>query len=159
MSCFQLVEASQAGADALGILIPPGRRTLVVVRPRPLPWDLLLARYIPMSDPQNPFREMNREEAEHLAHALHEALESWSDGSQPGRVEPLPAVDGGNQVRAVVGKYSLLVCERRPGQAYRPHTFPTPDEAREAADIIAAFLRPQSGVRRELYLNTRNFSR
>ena len=41
MAPFRHVEGNQAGPNALGILLPPGRRTLVVVRPRSLAWDLI----------------------------------------------------------------------------------------------------------------------
>ena len=41
MPAFRRVDARQAGADALGILVPQGTRTVVILRPRSLAWDLL----------------------------------------------------------------------------------------------------------------------
>ncbi|MGH9676480.1 MAG: hypothetical protein ACRD36_05205, partial [Candidatus Acidiferrum sp.] len=41
---FQRVDAGEAGPSALGILIPPGRRTILIVRPRHLEFDLVLMR-------------------------------------------------------------------------------------------------------------------
>ena len=41
MPAFRRVEPHQAGARALGILVPPGPKTVVILRPRGLDWDLL----------------------------------------------------------------------------------------------------------------------
>ena len=59
MCALRRVEGDRAGPDALGILVPPARRTFVILRPRALPWDLLLLR-----DPEaEAFRELGRDEA------------------------------------------------------------------------------------------------
>ncbi len=34
MGSFRRVEGEEAGPDALGILVPPGKRTFVILRPR-----------------------------------------------------------------------------------------------------------------------------
>ena len=45
MSAFRRVEAQHAGGNALGILVPPGARTVVILRARSLGWDLLPAAW------------------------------------------------------------------------------------------------------------------
>jgi hypothetical protein len=46
MPAFCRVDAQRAGPAALGILVPPGDKTLVVLRPRGLEWDLLPALWM-----------------------------------------------------------------------------------------------------------------
>src|ERR1700683_1556260 len=74
MCPFRRVEGEQAGPSALGVLVPPSRRTVLILRPRTLGWDLVLAQ------PSGGFREMNREEAEHAAHQVAAALEASMAG-------------------------------------------------------------------------------
>ena len=62
MSRFQRVNPSQAGPAALGILLPPGRRTLVLLRPRSLDWDLVPLRPDEIEGSQTPFWEVDRDE-------------------------------------------------------------------------------------------------
>jgi hypothetical protein len=76
MCPLRRVEDHRAGPSALGILVPPGRRTFLVLRPRALSWDLLLLRPGSM----NAFRELAPAEASCLAHELLEALRKWSEG-------------------------------------------------------------------------------
>ena len=75
MSRFRRVEADRAGASALGVLIPPGKRTVIILRPRSLAWDLLPARW--SGDPQRPpeFCQLARDDAPAVARKLIEALE------------------------------------------------------------------------------------
>ena len=156
MCALRRVADDQAGPAALGILIPPGRRTFLILRPRSLSWDLLLLR----APEGTAFREMGREEANATAHALGRALEKWSLGSGSGAVETVSAPQGqGFLLRAGVEGFHLLACPRRPGQAYQPAVFADADSARAAADKLAPVLCPPAGVEQELYLNTRNFAR
>lgn len=154
MSPFRRVEGSQAGPSALGILLPPGRRTLVVVRPRPLDWDLL-----PLNPNENGgprFWEAARIEAQDVAQRLYRALEaSVAEGGA--RVDAV-AADAGYEVRVAVGSFVLLVCGRVPGRPYEPHNFPTVSEALTAVERVAACLNPGTEEQREVYLNTRNFA-
>src|SRR5690242_12997246 len=107
MCALRRVADDQAGPAALGILIPPGRRTFLILRPRSLCWDLLLVR----APGATSFREMGREEANAAAHSLVRALEEWSLGSGGGTVEPVSAPDGrGFLVRAGVEEFHLLAC-------------------------------------------------
>jgi hypothetical protein len=156
MSVFRRVEGNQAGPQALGILLPPGRRTLVIVRPRGLDWDLL-----PLNPNENGgprFWEAARIEAQDVAQRLYRALEqSATDGLI--RVEALPSSDGaGYEVRASVGTFVLVVCARVPGQPYQPHVFASLDGALEAVDGLTPVLNPTAANEQEVYLNTRNFA-
>jgi hypothetical protein len=163
---FRVVAGDRAGPAALGILAPPGRRTVLILRPRSLAWDLVL---VPTRiwQPGHPagkngpatFRELGREEAEAAAEVLREALEQWHSGGT-GQVQPVPAEDGaGYLVRAVVGVIPLLACLRQPGQPYRPQLFASPEEARQAAEAIRAVLCPAGDAEQELYFNHRHFAR
>src|SRR4051794_6878894 len=70
------VDVRQAGADALGILVPHGTRTLVILRPRMLAWDLLPVRW--NGDPASPptFCTFTREDAARVARQLGQYLEA-----------------------------------------------------------------------------------
>ncbi|MBV9122335.1 MAG: hypothetical protein JO112_03105 [Planctomycetes bacterium] len=162
MVSFRRVEGEQAGPEALGILVPPGRRTLVVLRPRSLDFDLLLLR-----DGQDlVFWEAGRGEATHLALKLRRVLEEGArggngDAATPSRGSFLetisqPAPDG-YQLLAKMGVFRLLACRRVPGQPYQPMLFATAGEARDAAERLAHILCPRPEVAQELYFNTKNF--
>jgi hypothetical protein len=149
MGTFRRVEAEQAGPAALGLLIPPSRRTVLILRPRLLAWDLVLAQ------PGGGFREMNREEAEHVAGQVAAALEA--DG---GRVEPVYSLDQGSSwLRVRIGAYALIVCARVPGQPYQPLLFGGAEAVRVAVEALTTLLHPPADVEQEVYLNTRNFTR
>jgi hypothetical protein len=159
MSAFRLVRDDTAGPAALGLLTPPGRRTLLIVRPRALAWDLLVVHSSRQTGPTTAFRDFGREEAEAAGEGLYQALQRWAAGG-PGRVEPVPASEGGGYlVRAEVGIFPLLACPREPGRPYRPLTFPRVEEARQAADALRGVLCPPPGAGQEVYFNRRNFSR
>jgi hypothetical protein len=159
MAAFRRVSGDQAGPAALGILLPPGRRTVLIVRPRALAWDLLVVRTDRQTGLTTVFRDFGREEAEAASEGLLLALERWAAGG-PGRVEPVPteAADG-YHVRATVGLFPLLLCPREPGRPYRPGVFAARAEAAAAAAALAAVLHPAAGAEQEVYLNARHFSR
>jgi hypothetical protein len=153
MCPLRRVRDDQAGPAALGILVPPGRQTFLILRPRSLPWDLLLVR----SAEAPAFRDLPHAEADRLAGELARALDDWPRA--PGRVEAVADPGGaGARLLARVGPFALLACPRLPGQPYRPHVFADTAEAREAAARLAAVLCPPPGVEQELYFNTRHFS-
>jgi hypothetical protein len=155
MSSFRRIEGEEAGPAALGILVPPGRRTFLILRPRSLSWDLLLVR----PDDGSAFQDMTREEATIAAQRVYRALEAWAAGG-PGTVEAVPSPEGtGFWLRAVVAAYVLLACPREPGKSYRPLALPDAEVAREAARALTAVLCPRDGMEQELYFNGRNFSR
>lgn len=155
MSPFRRVEGRDAGPAALGVLAPPGRRTFLILRPRALPWDLLLLR----PEHGSLFHEMDREEATATAGQLVGALEEWAAGG-PGRVETAAAPQGeGVWLRVHSGPFSLLLCPRAPGRPYEAQRFADHDAARAAAADLAPILHPPPDGRQELYFNTRHFSR
>lgn len=149
MCPFRRVEGAQAGPSALGVLVPPSRRTVLILRPRTLVWDLVLAQS------GGGFREMTREVAEHLAHQVAAALEA-----EGGHVEAVYSLDqGGSWLRVRIGSYALTVCTRQPGQPYQAHLFLDVERVRAAVEALTVLLRPPPEVVQELYLNTRNFTR
>ena len=155
MSAFRRVEGREAGPAALGVLAPPGRRTFLILRPRALPWDLVLLR------PAHPsiFCEMDRDEAAAAA----------------GEVCPRPGGVGGRRAgprrdgRSAAGAGSLGPRPRRDvrapalpahaGQPYQALRFADAESARAAAAVIAPVLHPPPGAQQELYFNTRHFLR
>ena len=150
---FVYVEGERAGPSAVGILVPPGRRTLLIVRPRALDWDLL-----PVAPEAGVlgFWEVGRDFAPRLAAELARALE-FGCGS---RVDAIASPGGaGYQVRASVGRFVLVVCARIPGQVYQPLTFATVDEACTAVERVGKFLCPAAHAEQEIYLNNRHFER
>ena len=155
MTAFRRVEGRDAGPDALGVLAPPGRRTFLILRPRALPWDLVLLR----PGDAAVFHEMERDEAAAKAESLARALEAWSDGAL-GCVEAAAAPQGdGAWLYAHVGRFSLLLCPRVPGRPYEAERFADAGAARVAVADLTAVLRPPAGARQELYFNTRYFGR
>ncbi len=155
MCPLRRVEDARAGPAALGILVPPGRRTFLILRPRSLAWDLVQLR----APEGRAFREMSQPEAKAAAHALAEALEAWAGGGDGGIEEFANPEGGGFWLRVRAGAFALLACGRRPGQPYRPEAFPDADAARAAAASLAAVLCPPPGVEQEYYFNTRHFGR
>jgi hypothetical protein len=156
MMSLRRVEASRAGPGALGVLLPSGPRTVLILRPRPVPWDLLLVRG-GAGEAGTPFLHLEREEGQAVAEGLLRALERWAAGGS-GKVEAAFAPDGvGYWVQAEVGAFPLIACERRPGQPYRPAAFDTPADAERAAAAVVAALCPPGGTGLEVYLNTRHF--
>jgi hypothetical protein len=155
MCALRRVADDRAGPDALGILLPPGARTVLIVRPRALAWDLLLIDGVAGTR----FRELAKDEAPAVAAALFRALEAWGRGGH-GLIDAVAAGDGrGYLVWADVGDFALVACARRPGQAYQPLVFTGRDEARAAAARLAEVLHPPAGREQEVYFNTRNFVR
>jgi hypothetical protein len=150
------VDARQAGTDALGILVPPGSRTVVILRPRTLGWDLLPVRW--NGDPAVPptFCTFGREEAALLARRLGEFLEA-TDAAGLHAVETFGR-DGAVQVWLRSGEHAWLVCVRAPGEAYRPVLFGDVESARAAAERLAATLHPGPGRVQRYYYNTQGFA-
>ena len=154
MSSLRQIDGSSAGPAALGILAPPGRRTILILRPRALDWDLVL-----VSTPTGTtFRELTRAEAAAGTRALLRALEAWIAGG-PGGIEPVRLPGGGYHLRASVADFPLLVCPRRPGQPYQPLVCLDLEEVGRAAGALHDALRPAPGVAREVYVNDAHFSR
>jgi hypothetical protein len=147
MGTFRKVEAERAGPDALGILIPPSRRTFVILRPRGLPWDLLLCR----GGDDLGFRELGHDEASAAAQAVYRALREGAAAEAVARPE-------GYGVCVKAGPFVLIACERRPGQPYAALRCGEV-EARTAVDSLALVVRPAEGAEQEVYFNVRFFER
>jgi hypothetical protein len=151
MSAFRRVEGEEAGPRALGILVPPNRRTFLIVRPRSLPWDLVAAR-----DDGTAFHEMSREEASGQALRLFRALREWAEGG-PGEVAEAASEDG-RRLTVRAGVFLLVVCGREPGKPYRAESFADPAALEDARRELLAVLRPGPEAEQEVYFNTRHFS-
>jgi hypothetical protein len=143
----------------VGILVPPGNRTLIVLRPRALDIDLVLVRPGRDDGDRPGFMEMTRQQAGVDAQKLAQALVSWAGGGA-GQVEALAADDGeGYWVQVEVETFSLIACGRLPGQPYRPRAFGTLEEAERTADELRAVLCPPADANQELYTNLSQFGR
>jgi hypothetical protein len=153
MAAFRLVSAEQAGPDALGILTPPGRRTVLILRPRALPWDLVLVQRS-RQGPTTTFREFSREESEAATETLLQSLETCG-----GRVSVAPVPDSdGYHVRAEIATIPLIACSREPGQPYCPLVLAHREEAENAAAALRDVLCPAEDAGQELYFNRRHFA-
>jgi hypothetical protein len=150
------VEPRNAGPNAIGILVPHGAKTLVIVRPRALEWDLLPARWDGDSSHAPEFCSFGRDEAAAAARRFVHALESAIERS----VNPLQTC--GNQTSFQIwlrtDEFVWIACCRTPGKAYQPAVFAALEEATRVAESIAAVVWPSDDVTQEYYFNTQNFS-
>jgi hypothetical protein len=155
---FRRVEARSAGAQALGILVPLGPQTLVILRPRALPWDLLPARWDGDSASTPVFCQFGRDEAAGVARRLQQALERGvASGINP--VQTVGDARGEHfQVWLRSEEYVWLVCRRAPGQAYRPAIFASHDEALREAERLTPIVWPDAEAQQEYYFNTQQFT-
>jgi hypothetical protein len=155
---FRRVDCAQAGADALGILVPPGPRTLVILRPRGLPWDLLPARWIGRADTPPSFCTFTRDEAAGVARRLQKAMEEAAlAGTDPMQLVG-DARGESHQIWMRTEELVWIVCHRTPGRAYQPAVFAVADEARRHAEQLTPILWPAADAEQEYYFNTQHFS-
>ena len=152
MATFRRVDGAEAGPHALGILVPPGRRTLVILRPRALEWDLLPVRFEGM---HSDFCQFGRDEAAGMARKIQLALDSGA--ADPAQVVANPGGDG-FLVWVPAVELMWLVCPRTPGRPYEPLVFPSQAKGAEAVQRLAPFLWPAHDAEQEYYFNTQNFS-
>ena len=141
MGVFMRVEAEQAGPTALGILIPPARRTFVILRPRSMAFDLLLCRAA--DDPT--FHPLTHDEASAAAQSLYRGLR---DG--------LAVIEARDHLLVHVGPMSFVACPRVEGQPYTPLALDV-GEAEPLAVQLRVFLCPAG--EQQVYFNTRFFER
>jgi hypothetical protein len=149
MSPFRHVEGDRAGSSALGVLVPPAKRTFLILRPRSLPFDLLL-----VANPSTALPHVLRR-AEASA-AVRRLLQILNEGGWflPDRVEARPAPDGqGLWLWADVEDFAFLACAREEGKPYKPLVYSDVLAADAAAAALAAVLRP-TAAGQELYVNT-----
>jgi hypothetical protein len=158
MPPFRRVEDRRAGPTALGILVPPGLRTFVILRPRALEWDLLPLRPGDGGAAAG-FCEFGRDEAAGVARRVQRALEQGA-GAGANPVEAVALPDGaGYWVVARAGEFCWVACRRVPGQPYRASLFATAEGAGEAAARLACVLCPGADAGQEYYFNTQHYSR
>jgi hypothetical protein len=159
MPAYRRVDAQHAGAAALGILVPPGAKTVVILRPRGLEWDLLPARWKGAAAAAPAFCRFERDEAALIARRVAVALEEAARAAQDpiGTFGSPLGQDFQLWVRA--GEFAWIVCRRVPGQAYAPMVFGNRDEAESAGRRLAPFFYPSPDAAQEYYFNTQNFTR
>jgi hypothetical protein len=158
MPAFRRVDAQRAGAKALGILVPPGKKTLVILRPRGLEWDLLPAHWAGEAATPPVFCQFAREEAARIARRLHEWLEdNVARGTNPVETFGNPLAQQ-FQVWIRAQEHVWVLCHRRPGQPYAPLVFASQEEAARAGCRITPFVHPGADANQEYYFNTQNFS-
>ena len=155
---FTRVDQKQAGAAALGILVPQGAKTLVIVRPRAMEWDLLPARWDGERGQAPTFCAFTRDEAASAARRLVQALEAAvKNGVCP--VETFGDAQGKCcQVWLRTEEFVWIACRRATGQTYQPMIFATQAEANREAEALAAVVWPAADTNQEYYFNTQNFS-
>lgn len=158
MAPFRRVEAQHAGPKALGILVPPGQQTLVVLRPRGLEWDLLPARWNGDAAAPPVSCRFSRDEAAGAARRLQQALEqAVQTGHSP--VHTVGDPKGQRfQVWLRTVEFVWVLCHRAPGEPYQPLHFASLDEATSAAQRLEPYLWPDPESNQEFYFNTQNFS-
>lgn len=155
MAVWREVPDTQAGPTAIGLLLPPGERTFLIVRPRALSWDLLLLKGVA----EIHFWELGRAEGMTIARQFAAALRQWSAGGA-GQIGAVPcAKDKGYLVWVDIEDFALIACAREPGRAYQPFVFAQQERAQAAVEHLRHALGPNSDAVRELYFNTRNYAR
>jgi|SRR5579864_5250808 len=150
MSAFRRVEGHRAGPMALGILVPPGQQTLVILRPRALEWDLLPIRVEGMP---SGFCQFGRDEAAVVARKVQRAFEASAANSAQVVANP----GGGFLVWVPAVELMWTVCSRIPGRPYAPLVFSSQDDAQIAVNRIAPYFWPAIDAEQEYYFNTQNF--
>src|SRR5689334_4203117 len=136
---FARIDANKAGPQSLGILVPQGAKTLVIVRPRGLPWDLLPAKWDGDHATPPQFCTFSRDEAAKVARRLVAALEAASTNP----LETFGDAQAGRlQIWLRTDEFVWIVCKRAPGEAYQPVHFASLVEAIQAAEKIAAYVWP-----------------
>jgi hypothetical protein len=155
---FTRVEPQQAGLNALGILVPHGAKTLVIVRPRALTWDLLPASWDGDSDHPPTFCVFTRDEAASVARRLVKSLET----AVKQRINPVQTFGDARseclQIWLRTDEFVWIVCRRAPGLAYQPIIFASQEEATHAAERLIPLVWPADEQMQEYYFNTQNFS-
>lgn len=148
------VDARSASVCALGILVPPGTRTFVVLRPRSQAWDFLPVRWSGRAGDAPEFASFDRDSAALVARQIAKTLE---DRDRAGD-SPLETLGHEPAYQVWIRDVELcwLLCERA-GQAYRPLSFATLAEARVAAEAMSPFVHPGANRVQDYYFNTQHF--
>lgn len=151
---FARIDAKRAGPQSLGILVPHGPKTLVIVRPRSLPWDLLPARWDGDRGKPPQFCVFSRDEAAAVARRFVTHLESASKaGAYP--LESFGDAQAGRlQMWLRTDEFVWIVCKRAPGEAYQPILFTSLEELTYAEEMIARYVCPAPESTQTYYFNT-----
>ena len=150
---FQRVDIKHANATVLGILVPQGAKTLVIVRPRALTFDLLPVRWDGEAGHAPEFCAFTRDVAAQVARRLIVSLETA--GANP--VQTFGHCDC-FQVWLRAGEFVWIVCRRAPGEPYQPILFATQEEAISEAEKLTAYVWPAADANQQYYFNTQSFS-
>jgi hypothetical protein len=148
MCPLRRVEDIAAGPSALGLLLPPGKQTFLILRPRSLPCDLLLVR-TPGSSALLPLEAIA---AHGIAQKVYRALEQGSPLQTRAQAE-----GDGFRLQVQIGPFALIACSRRSGQLYQPQIFPDLESAHAFGQGLACILCPPPDVEQEIYFNSRHF--
>ena len=150
---FQRVDLKHANATALGILVPQGAKTLVIVRPRALTFDMLPARWDGERGHAPQFCAFTRDEAAQVARRLIAALEAAN-------ANPVQTFGDGDcfQVWLRTAEHVWIVCRRAPREAYQPILFATHAEAVCEAEKLSAYVWPAADASQQYYVNTQRLS-
>lgn len=148
------VDARSASGSALGILVPPGARTFVVLRPRNQPWDFLAVRWSGRPSDAPEFASFDRDAA---AIAARQVVKTLEDHDLAGD-SPLETLGHEPAFQVWIRDVELcwMLCERGKN-AYRPLVFSTLAEARAAAERMAPFVHPGANRVQDYYFNTQHF--
>jgi len=151
---FKRIDPKHAGPDSLGILIPPGARTLVIVRPRALDWDLLPAQWDGDHAHAPQFCTFARDEAVAVARQLIDEL-------QTSLSNPLGTFGNSDgtcvQIWLRMNEHVWVVCRRQLGCGYEPMIFSSHEEATLAAESLASVVWPAGNSIQTYYFNTQAF--
>src|SRR5687767_659835 len=136
MAAFRRVEDARAGAKAVGILVPPGVRTFVIVRPRGVKWDLLPT----IADAETPsFCHFEREEAAGIARNVLRSLQNLAETKESLRAGVRQVTSGFHAWLRLLS-FDWLLCPRNPGAAYQPLVFSEALAAHGALANVLPFL-------------------
>ncbi len=152
------VEPKFAGPSAMGVLVPMGANTIVVVRPRALAWDLLPARWDGDASVPPRFCSFSRDQAAKMARRFIADLEAARKSNRD-PVETFGNVESGElQIWVRLEEVVWIACNRQAGQAYKPATFATSADAIQAAMQIRQIVHPALDEEQEYYFNTQSFA-
>ncbi|MCI0642993.1 MAG: hypothetical protein L0Y72_10860 [Gemmataceae bacterium] len=158
MPAFRRVEPRSAGPSAIGILVPQGKLTLLVLRARALPWDLLAAQWNGRADSAPAFCQFFRDEAATIARRLPQAFEAAAHCTQ----SPVSTVSDSAgttfQIWLRALEFVFIACRRAPGKLYEPIVFLTHEEAVAAGKSAEQFFWPSADANQEFYFNTQYFA-
>ena len=157
MPSFRKVEPQIAGPSALGILVPPGMKTVVILRPRGLDWDLLPARWSGDADSAPVFCQFGRDEAAQVARRIPGVLEEAVLAGRNPFESFGKSLHRDFQIWVRVADFVWIPCRRQLDNSYSPLIFATKEEAENAARLLTPFLHPAADAGQEYYFNTQRF--